>query len=227
MARTPIVAEAAHRRSATWRAPRASRPMTVSRVINGSRQRQGARPASRWRCDHRQLNYAPNPAARSLAGARPIRIGLLYSNPSAAYLSEFLVGVLEQASRSHVQLVVEKCEAGSRRADAWRAALIATASTASPAATAVRFAAACSIMLGASTRTPAVVVASGRPTAPGVGGQHRRLRRGARDDAPPAGAGPPPHRLHHRQSEPDGERAAGSRATAPPWPSRPGSAARH
>ena len=39
-----------------------------------------------------------------------IRIGLLYSNPSSAYLSEFLVGSLEQARLSHVQLVVEKCD---------------------------------------------------------------------------------------------------------------------
>src|SRR3546814_16334541 len=41
-----------------------------------------------------------------------VRIGLLYSNPSAAYLSEFLVGVLDQAARGDVQLVIEKCEPG-------------------------------------------------------------------------------------------------------------------
>jgi LacI family transcriptional regulator len=45
-----------------------------------------------------------------LAGRPEIRIGLLHSNPSFAYLSEFLVGSLDQASRSNVQIVVEKCD---------------------------------------------------------------------------------------------------------------------
>ncbi len=48
--------------------------------------------------------------ARSLASAQAIRIGLLYSNPSAAYLSEFLLGSLEQSSASGCQLVIEKCD---------------------------------------------------------------------------------------------------------------------
>jgi LacI family transcriptional regulator len=86
--------------------------MTVSRVINGAGNVKSSTLAA-VDAAIAKLNYAPNPAARSLAGASPMRIGLLYSNPSAAYLSEFLVGVLEQASFSHVQLVVEKCVAGS------------------------------------------------------------------------------------------------------------------
>lgn len=56
------------------------------------------------------LRYSPNLAARSLAGARGVRIGLLYSNPSADYLSEFLVGSLEQSSMTGCQLVIEKCD---------------------------------------------------------------------------------------------------------------------
>ena len=55
--------------------------------------------------DHRD-ELCPEPAARSLARADPIRIGLLYSNASAAYLSEFLVGGLEEVSRSNMQLAV-------------------------------------------------------------------------------------------------------------------------
>jgi LacI family transcriptional regulator len=85
--------------------------MTVSRVINGAGNVKASTLAA-VDAAIAKLNYAPNPAARSLAGAQPVRIGLLYSNPSAAYLSEFLVGVLEQASFSHVQLVVEKCVEG-------------------------------------------------------------------------------------------------------------------
>ena len=86
-------------------------PMTVSRVINGETNvRPTTREAVTAAID--ALNYAPNPAARSLAGAGPARIGLLYSNPSAGYLSEFLLGSLDQASRSDVQIVVEKCDLG-------------------------------------------------------------------------------------------------------------------
>ncbi|MCC2976744.1 LacI family DNA-binding transcriptional regulator [Sphingomonas sp. PL-96] len=86
-------------------------PMTVSRVINGE---ANVRPATRDTVNEAisALNYAPNRAARSLAGGGQVRIGLLYSNPSAGYLSEFLLGSLEQASRSDVQIVVEKCELG-------------------------------------------------------------------------------------------------------------------
>lgn len=84
-------------------------PMTVSRVINGEKNvRESTREAVNAAI--RELNYAPNPAARSLAGADLIRIGLLYSNPSAAYLSEFLVGSLDQCSRGNIQLIVEKCD---------------------------------------------------------------------------------------------------------------------
>jgi LacI family transcriptional regulator len=85
--------------------------MTVSRVINAeSNVRDTTRDAVNAAIA--TLNYAPNRAARSLAGATELRIGLLYSNPSAAYLSEFLLGGLDQASRSDIQLVVEKCEIG-------------------------------------------------------------------------------------------------------------------
>jgi LacI family transcriptional regulator len=81
--------------------------MTVSRVINGE---QVVRPATRERVEAAiaALNYAPSAAARMLAGGDEMRVGLLYSNPSSSYLSEFLVGSLDQASRSGVDLVVEK-----------------------------------------------------------------------------------------------------------------------
>jgi LacI family transcriptional regulator len=85
-------------------------PMTVSRVINGEQNvRKETREAVQAAIA--KLKYSPNLAARTLAGAEQVRIGMLYSNPSAAFLSEFLVGSLEQARLSHVQLVVEKCDA--------------------------------------------------------------------------------------------------------------------
>src|SRR5688500_1793202 len=84
-------------------------PMTVSRVINGERSvREETREAVLDAI--KRLNYSPNRAARSLAGAAQNRIALLYANPSASYLSELLMGALEQASLSDVHLVVERCE---------------------------------------------------------------------------------------------------------------------
>jgi LacI family transcriptional regulator len=83
--------------------------MTVSRVINDETK---VRPKTRdaVKAAILELGYAPNPAARSLAGAAQTRIALLYSNPSAAYLTEVLVGSLRQASRSDALLIVDKSE---------------------------------------------------------------------------------------------------------------------
>jgi len=90
-------------------------PMTVSRVINGDAHVSEAKRAA-VTAAIRALNYAPNPAARSLAAGRLVRLGLLYANPSAAYLSEFLVGALDQCRACHVQLVLEQCGAGEEAA---------------------------------------------------------------------------------------------------------------
>jgi LacI family transcriptional regulator len=86
-------------------------PMTVSRVVNGDPHvREATQKAVLGAIE--QLKYSPNRAARSLAGATHVRIALLYDNPSAAYLSELLVGSLDQAGRSDVTLVVGRCEYG-------------------------------------------------------------------------------------------------------------------
>ncbi|HZF17846.1 MAG TPA: LacI family DNA-binding transcriptional regulator [Steroidobacteraceae bacterium] len=81
--------------------------MTVSRVTNAE---DSVRDSTRDRVLRaiRELNYSPNPAARSLAGAQGTRIALIYSNPSESYLSALLVGTLEKASRMAVELVLEK-----------------------------------------------------------------------------------------------------------------------
>jgi LacI family transcriptional regulator len=82
-------------------------PMTVSRVINGEPNvRDNTRAAILIAIE--RLKYAPNLAARSLAGSNPIRVGILYDNPSATYLSRFMIGSLEQAQISHAQLVLER-----------------------------------------------------------------------------------------------------------------------
>nr|WP_031235475.1 LacI family DNA-binding transcriptional regulator [Asticcacaulis sp. AC402] len=84
-------------------------PMTVSRVINGEKN---VREETRTKvlASVEALNYSPNLAARSLATQDSARIGLLYSNPSVAFLSEFLLGILSESSLSGAQLLIESCE---------------------------------------------------------------------------------------------------------------------
>src|SRR5215203_3232612 len=83
--------------------------MTVSRVMNGEKNvRDSTRAAVREAVE--RLKYSPNTAARSLAAGQATHIGLLYANPSDAYLSQFLVGALEGARRAGCHLVIEACE---------------------------------------------------------------------------------------------------------------------
>lgn len=83
--------------------------MTVSRVVNGgSNVREATRTAVRQAIQ--RLDYRPNAAARTLAGGAPLQIGLLYANPSGAYLSRFLIGALAEARRAGCHLVLEPCE---------------------------------------------------------------------------------------------------------------------
>lgn len=86
-------------------------PMTVSRVIN---RREGVRPETREAVQRSidALSYTPNVAARSLVTSTELRIGVVYSNPSAAFMSEFLTGVFEEASTRGARLVLLKGEGG-------------------------------------------------------------------------------------------------------------------
>jgi len=83
--------------------------MTVSRVIN---KEPNVRDETRETVLEtiERMNYSPNTAARSLAAGDATHIGLLYSNPSAAYLSQFLVGALEGARKAGSHLLIEACE---------------------------------------------------------------------------------------------------------------------
>lgn len=90
--------------------------MTVSRVVNGD---SGVRKSTRVKVEKaiRALGYRPNKAARSLASANPIRIGLLYSNPNSTYLSAMLIGILEQARQSDTNIIVVECADGPEALD--------------------------------------------------------------------------------------------------------------
>jgi len=98
--------------------------MTVSRVINAE---PGVRDETRRLVEAAiaTLNYTPNLMARSLVTSREIRIGVLYSNPSAAFMSGFLAGVFEEASARGAQLQLLKGEAGKPPAPAAIERLIA------------------------------------------------------------------------------------------------------
>jgi LacI family transcriptional regulator len=82
--------------------------MTVSRVINNeSNVRSSTRETVT--ASITALGYSPNLAARSLAGADQIHVGMLFDDPRTTYVSAFLIGGLQQTSRRHVQLTVRQC----------------------------------------------------------------------------------------------------------------------
>jgi LacI family transcriptional regulator len=80
--------------------------MTVSRVMNSNSNVRDATRERVMRAVH-ELNYTPNVAARSLAAAQGTRVALIYTNPSAAYLGELLVGALAGPARTAAQLVLD------------------------------------------------------------------------------------------------------------------------
>lgn len=86
-------------------------PMTVSRVLN---KEPVVTVATREKVLKavRDLDYRPNFSARSLAKARSFFIGLLYDNPSAGYISEFLNGAVARGKADRYHLVLEHCQAG-------------------------------------------------------------------------------------------------------------------
>ena len=135
--------------------------MTVSRVIN-ARANVLEETRAKVSASIKALQFSPNLAARSLASADTMQVGVLYSNPSAAYLSEFLLGSLHQARISGVQLVIEQCKGiGSEREAVQRLAksgihgviLPPPHSDSDPALKAVE-----------EAGLPVVLVASGRPS---------------------------------------------------------------
>ena len=83
-------------------------PMTVSRVMSG-RKYVGEETRRRVLVAVKALKYSPNLAGRSLRTSGAYKIGMLYSNPSAAYLNPLLVGALQQCAVSGSTLVIEQC----------------------------------------------------------------------------------------------------------------------
>jgi len=82
--------------------------MTVSRVINGN-PGVGIKNRDKVMRAIEALHYQVNVAARA-ARIGTVRVGLLYSNPSAAFLSAFLVGALSECGRLGAHLLLENCD---------------------------------------------------------------------------------------------------------------------
>lgn len=81
-------------------------PMTVSNVINN---KVSVQPATREAVLKAiaALDYRPNAAARALASASTLRIGLVHRDEESALLSAMLVGALKATSRLGVQLIIQ------------------------------------------------------------------------------------------------------------------------
>lgn len=96
--------------------------MTVSRVLSGAAPVSAA-TGERVRQAVRALGYRPNAAARHLASGSAHRLGLIYTNPSQAYLSELLVGALDECAAHGLQLVLARASDPARRRRELRALL--------------------------------------------------------------------------------------------------------
>ena len=83
--------------------------MTVSRVLNNTTNvTSTTRDKVMDAID--KLNYRPNVSARRLASTQSFFLGLLYNNPSAGYVSKFLLGALKSCRAKGYHLVVDECE---------------------------------------------------------------------------------------------------------------------
>jgi LacI family transcriptional regulator len=78
---------------------------TVSRVLNNSEQ---VTKATREKVSAviEQLNYEPDPQARSLASSRSYLLGLVYDNPNALYISDIQIGILRACLPAGCELIM-------------------------------------------------------------------------------------------------------------------------
>ncbi|RKF17574.1 LacI family DNA-binding transcriptional regulator [Altericroceibacterium spongiae] len=80
-------------------------PMTVSNVLN---EKPNVTPAKREAVMEavRELGYQPNRAARALASASALRIGLLHRDTESSFLGQVLLGTLRAANRHGTEIAV-------------------------------------------------------------------------------------------------------------------------
>ncbi len=83
--------------------------MTVSRVLNDE-SKVSEKTRSKVMLAVEQLNYRPNVSARRLASSKSFFLGLLYDNPSASYVTQFLLGALKRCRQKGYHLVVDEAD---------------------------------------------------------------------------------------------------------------------
>lgn len=81
---------------------------TVSRVLNGEPNVRTS-TQDKVKAAAQQLAYKPNPSARSLAGNKSYLMGLIYDNPSAAYVMDVQAGVLDACHELGYSLLIHPC----------------------------------------------------------------------------------------------------------------------
>lgn len=81
--------------------------MTVSRVLSQD-NKVSEKTRAKVLAGVAQLNYRPNVAARKLAGSKSFLLGLLYDNPSAAYVNRFLLGALKCCRQKGYNLIIDE-----------------------------------------------------------------------------------------------------------------------
>jgi LacI family transcriptional regulator len=101
--------------------------MTISRVLSSAAPVNAA-TQERVRRAVRELDYRPNAAARHLASGSAHRLDFIYASPSQAYLSELLVGALDECASHGCQLVLARASDPARRRRELRARCSPTAS---------------------------------------------------------------------------------------------------
>lgn len=136
--------------------------MTVSRVLAGAGN-VSVDVRERVLAAARRLNYAPNAAARSLASAAPARFGLLFSNPSSAYLSALLVGTLDEMGRRGLQLTIARYEPGDPASERGAIRQILAGKAAGVLLPPPLCESAAVLRAIAASRTPAIAIATGGP----------------------------------------------------------------
>jgi LacI family transcriptional regulator len=82
--------------------------MSVSNVLNGRKVSPETRAAVLRSVE--ALSYAPNPAARQLASAQALAVGLLHGGFEHAFFSALLAGALNAATRLGVQLMLQQAD---------------------------------------------------------------------------------------------------------------------
>ena len=82
---------------------------TVSRVINKESSVRGS-TREKVQAIIAQLGYEPSPAAQALASNRSKIIGLIYDNPSAAYVMAVQTGALKACASEDFNLVIHPCD---------------------------------------------------------------------------------------------------------------------